>query len=55
MGARNDNFSGFAKHKFLKERFVATPNFTKNQKLVIFLKENIDVDQKTQLMIEKHR
>ena len=30
MGQKNDNFSHFAKHRFIKNRFVATPLLTKN-------------------------
>ena len=30
MGKKNDNFSHFAKHRFIKNRFVATPLLTKN-------------------------
>ena len=54
---KNDNFSHFAKHRFIKKknRYVATPLFF--EKMCFFnlhsLKPNTDVEQKTKLKIRK--
>ena len=47
---KNDNFSHFPKHRFIKKkkRFVATPRLTKNWCFSTFFEtKNIDVEQKT--------
>ena len=47
MGKKNDNFSHFAKHRFIKNRFVATPLLTKKLcfSTLIFQRRK-DVEQK---------
>ena len=53
---KNDNFSHFAKHRFIKKnRYVATPLFLKKCVFLNLhsLKPNTDVEQKTKLKIRK--
>ena len=50
MGKKNDNFSHFPKHRFIKKPFCCNSPF--DQKLVLFNfvffeTKNIDVEQKT--------
>ena len=49
---KNDNFSHFAKHRLIKNRYVAIPLLT-NCLPWILVKKNIDVEQKTKLKSEK--
>ena len=57
---KNDKFSHFAKHRFLKINFVATPLLTKNVCVCVFFKvvcfetKSIHVEQKHNFKISKN-
>ena len=55
IAQKNDNFSHFAKHRFIKNPLCCNPPFF--EKMCFFnlhsLKPNTDVEQKTKLKIRK--